>query len=68
MRVLPWLAQSLDLNPVEHVWDYLYRQMSCLERRSKQTFENALKAKFYSIDKNFCIKGIGWKKWLKPVD
>ncbi|GFS53066.1 transposable element Tcb2 transposase [Trichonephila clavipes] len=27
---LPWPARSLDLSPVEHVWDHLKRQMpSC---------------------------------------
>lgn len=30
--------------------------MSCLERRSKQTFEDASKAKFYAVDKNFYKK------------
>ncbi|GFX91723.1 DDE_3 domain-containing protein [Trichonephila clavipes] len=29
-QTLPWLARSLDLSPVEHVWDQLKRQMpSC---------------------------------------
>ncbi|GFX48151.1 transposable element Tcb2 transposase [Trichonephila clavipes] len=29
-HTLPWLARSLDLSPVEHVWDQLKRQMpSC---------------------------------------
>ncbi|GFX15818.1 transposable element Tcb2 transposase [Trichonephila clavipes] len=26
-QTLPWLARSLDLSPVEHVWDQLKRQM-----------------------------------------
>ncbi|GFT10633.1 DDE_3 domain-containing protein [Trichonephila clavipes] len=29
-QILPWLARSPDLSPVEHVWDQLKRQMpSC---------------------------------------
>ncbi|GFY10188.1 transposable element Tcb2 transposase [Trichonephila clavipes] len=27
-QTLPWLARSLDLSPVEHVWDQLKWQMS----------------------------------------
>ena len=56
IHVLPWPAQSPDLNPIEHLRDYLDRQISCFERRSKQTFENALQEKFYPIDASFCKK------------
>ncbi|GFY18280.1 DDE_3 domain-containing protein [Trichonephila clavipes] len=27
-QILPWLARSPDMSPVEHVWDQLKRQMS----------------------------------------
>ena len=27
IRVLPWLASSPDLNPIEHMWDHLDRQI-----------------------------------------
>ncbi|GFX31413.1 DDE_3 domain-containing protein [Trichonephila clavipes] len=27
---MEWLAQSLDLNPVEHLWNYLGRQVAAL--------------------------------------
>ena len=54
IHVLPWPAQSSNLNFIEHLWDYLDRQIYCFERRSKQTLENALREKFYSIDSKFC--------------
>jgi len=50
MHILPCLAQSPDLNPFEHLGIYLDRQLSCLERKFNQTVEDAIKAKFYSID------------------
>ena len=53
---LPWPAQSPNLNLIKHIWNYLDRQISCFERRSKKTFENALREQFYSVDAIFCKK------------
>lgn len=61
MPVLPWLAQSSDLNLIEHLIEHLmrlFRQANViLKQRFKQTFEHALTAKFYLIDKKFCKNG-----------
>ncbi|KAJ4450220.1 hypothetical protein ANN_01627 [Periplaneta americana] len=37
---LPWPARSLDLSPIEHVWDHLGRQLQ--QPRSLQDIENQL--------------------------
>jgi len=40
MHILPWPAQISGPNLIEHIWNYLNRQISCLEQRSKEIFED----------------------------
>jgi predicted esterase YcpF (UPF0227 family) len=28
IQLLPWLAMSPDMNPIEHLWDYLGRKVN----------------------------------------
>ncbi|GFW68350.1 transposable element Tcb2 transposase [Trichonephila clavipes] len=39
---LPWLARSLDLSPIEHIWDHLGRQVghSTSLNKLEQCFSN----------------------------
>ena len=43
VNILPWLAVSLDLNPIEHIWDYLGRKVQARGNvRNLRDLENAL--------------------------
>ena len=54
LYVLPWSPQSLDLNLIEHLWDYLDRQITLEERCSKEIFQTALERHFYTISEEYC--------------
>ena len=54
LHVLPWPPQSPDLNPIEHLWDYLDRQITLEERCSKEIFQSALERHFYAIPEEYC--------------
>ena len=54
LHVLPWPPQSPDLNPIEHLWDYLDRQITLEERCSKEIFQTALERHFYTIPEEYC--------------
>ena len=43
VNILPWPALSLDMNPIEHIWDYLSRQVRARGNvHNLRDLENAL--------------------------
>ena len=55
---LPWPAQSPDLNPIEHVWDYLERAVRKRQPhpKNKQELFMALKEEWVNIDTSYLEK------------
>lgn len=54
LAVMDWPARSPDLNPIEHVWDILGRQIRALPNRpqDKEALIIALKDQWNNIDQN----------------
>jgi len=42
IEILKWPAQSPDINPIEHLWDELDRQIPQIKRKSFQEYKQAL--------------------------
>ena len=55
-RLLYWPAQSPDLNPIEHMWDYLKFQLGKYETRPSSCEElwKRISAEWYKIPVEFC--------------
>lgn len=39
IRLLPWPAQSPDLNPIEHLWSHLKRKLACHKTTTRGAHE-----------------------------
>lgn len=50
INLLPWPAQSPDLNPNDHLWNCLDRNILENCRNNKQLFQNALLKAWHAID------------------
>lgn len=55
---LPWPAQSPDLNPIEHAWDFLERAVRNRQPHPKNTHELAtmLKEEWVKVDRDYLAK------------
>jgi transposase len=57
LDVLKWPAQSPDLNPIEHLWDFLKRKLADYPTQPKGMLElwDRVKETWESIDKETCL-------------
>jgi len=55
-EVLPWPAQSPDLNPIEHLWDHLKKRLGGYERQPNGMIElwERVEEEWEKIDKEVC--------------
>lgn len=56
IRVLPWPSQSPDLNPIEHLWEYVGRKLSGFKPSKKDDIFRKIKEIWESIPLDYCIK------------
>lgn len=56
IRVLDWPSQSPDLNPIEHLWEHVERQMSGKKPSNKQQLFNNIKEIWENISLDVIIK------------
>jgi len=56
VEVLDWPPQSPDLNPIEHVWDHIYRKL--VGRRFKNLAElyHGVETEWKAVDLNYLVK------------
>jgi transposase len=55
IRVLDWPSQSPDLNPIEHLWEHLDRQLKHRKPSNQQEFFGMIEKAWNEIDLNVLI-------------
>lgn len=53
VNVLPWPSLSPDLNPMEHVWDYLKRRVRTHNLRNRRDLEQAVRQEWANLPLRF---------------
>ena len=56
MEVLPWPAQSPDLNPIENLWSELDRRVDKRECKSEEELFECLKKAWANLDYGYLAK------------
>ena len=54
INVLPWPALSPDLNPIEHIWDVIGRNVRERNCRTVQELERAVVQEWNNVGQNIC--------------
>lgn len=56
IRVLPWPSQSPDLNPIEHLWEYVGRKLTGFKPSKKDDLFVKIKEIWQNVPLDYCIK------------
>ena len=56
IKVLNWPSQSPDLNPIEHLWDYIKREIRKRQPSSVKEMKEKIKEIWNEVPKEFCKK------------
>ena len=57
--VLPWPAYSPDLNPIEHLWDYLKRKVHALDLHNVAELQAALRREWNAVTLDMIRRLVG---------
>src|SRR5271157_145686 len=71
IRVLDWPPQSPDLNPIEHLWDHLKRQLAKYPKEPKGVHElwERVQVEWNKIPEDVCFKLVrSMRRRVKAVD
>ena len=68
IRTLPWPSRSPDLNPIEHVWDFLSRKVRTRQPQNMRQLTDFLMEEWNRIDQDYLdhlVEGMPW--WIGAV-
>jgi hypothetical protein len=59
IKTLDWVAQSPDLNPIEHIWNIMKEKMKNHNPSNKYELWDNLQEEWYTISPKVCEKLVG---------